>query len=230
MAALILHAVVLNVVIVAAAAWHAVRSGGDPVSSLPAEVSRLSTSGFWLCLAIVPAVAVALGSLWIIVRLRRGPSVRDTLACYPSPWRSYLAWNVMLALFLGAVSALNHFVDRPVPDWMRQVYDTAGSPLLLVLAIVLLGPLFEEALFRGFLFRSWLPSRLGAAGTILLTTLLWTGIHVQYAPFELAQVFAAGLLLGAARVRSGSLFIPFSMHALMNLAALVELMLLRPGT
>lgn len=214
----------------AAAAARAAGAGGDPASALLAELARLSTSGFWLCLAMSPAVAAGLAFLWTAVRLRRAPSVRDTFALYPAPWRSYLAWNAALVLFLGAVTALNHLVDRPVPDWMRQVYATAGSVPLLVLAIVLLGPLFEEALFRGFLFRSWLPSRLGAGGTVFLTTLLWTVIHIQYAPFELAQVFAAGLLLGAARVRSRSVFVPFSMHALMNLAALLELMLLGAGT
>ena len=225
MAAFVLHALVLNLVIVAAAAAYAVRNG-----DLPAEMARLSANGFWLCLAMVPAVPAALLFLWAIVRLRRGPSLKDTFALYPAPWRSYLAWNAMLALLLGAITALNHFVDRPVPDWMLQIYGSAGSLPLLALAIVLLGPLFEEVVFRGFLFRSWLPSRLGAGGTIVLTTLLWTVIHVQYAPFELAQVAAAGLLLGAARVRSRSLFVPFSMHALMNLAALVELILLQSGT
>ena len=173
----------------------------------------------------MPAVPAALLLLALAVRLRKGPSLKDTLALYPAPWRAYPAWNAVLLLFLGATTALNHWIDRPVPDWMRQIFDTAGSPLLLALAIVLLGPLFEEALFRGFLYRSWLPTRLGPWGTVLLTTLLWTAIHVQYAPFELVEVFAAGLLLGAARVRSGSVFVPFSMHAMMNLAALLELML-----
>ena len=225
MAVFLVHALVLNLVIVGAAAACAVRNG-----DLLAEMVRLSTNGFWLCLAMVPAVPAALLFLWAVVRLRRGPSPKDSFALYPAPWRTYLAWNAVLLLFLGAVTALNHCVDRPVPDWMLQVYESAGSLPLLVLAIVCLGPLFEEMLFRGFLFRSWLPTRLGEAGTVLITSLLWTAIHVQYAPFELAQVFAAGLLLGAARVRSRSVFVPLSMHALMNFAALAELILLQPGT
>ncbi len=214
----------------AAAAVSAVGAGDDPPTRLDAEIARLSASGFWLCLAMVPAVGAALLALWALARLRRGPSLRDTLSLHPAPGAAYLAWSALLAGFLGAVTLANHWLDRPVPDWMRQVWDTAGSVPLLVLAIGVLGPLFEEALFRGFLFRSWLCTRLGDGGTVLLTALLWTAIHIQYGPWELAQVFGAGLLLGAARARTRSLFVPFSMHALMNLAALAELALRPPGT
>jgi len=191
-------------------------------------VTRLSTDGFWICLASLPAAGAGLLFLWAVIRLRRSPGARDTLALMPAHWRAYLAWNALLALLLAAFTLLNHWLNRPVPEWMQQVFDTAGSPTLLVLAIVLMAPLFEEVLFRGFLFRSWLPSRLGASGTVFLTTLVWTAIHIQYAPYELAQVFAVGLLLGTARVRTGSLFVPLSMHALMNLAATVEMALTPP--
>lgn len=224
---MLVHALVLNAVIVAVAAARLHALPTDPSAALLGETVRLSTDGFWLSVAILPAVAVSLLVLALLVRLRRGPALASTLALLPAPWNAYLAWNGVLILLLGAMAALDLWFRRPVPEWVLAVFDTAGSPALLVLALGLVGPLFEEALFRGFLFRSWLPSRLGPAGTILATSLLWTAIHVQYAPYEMAQVFAAGLVLGAARARSGSLFVPFSMHALMNLAALAQLVLLR---
>jgi len=118
---------------------------------------------------------------------------------------------------------LRTLLHRPiVPEVMVQTYQTAGIPPLLWLAVVVAAPLGEETLFRGFLFKGILHSRLGGAGAILLTALIWAVLHRQYDLFDMANIFVAGLLFGYARLRSNSIYSGLLMHALMNLIATIQ--------
>ena len=83
-------------------------------------------------------------------------------------------------------------------------------------------PIFEETFFRGFKFRGIRHSRLGPPGAVLATALAWTLMHAQYDVFALLQVFASGLLLGLARLKSQSLYVPLAMHSAANPIATVE--------
>ncbi len=47
----------------------------------------------------------------------------------------------------------------------------------------------------------------------------------QYAPTELLLIFLGGLLLGYARWRTRSIYVPIGLHALWNLMSAVETMI-----
>jgi membrane protease YdiL (CAAX protease family) len=55
-----------------------------------------------------------------------------------------------------------------------------------------------------------------------LTSLAWTLVHLQYGAYELAIVFALGVLLGIVRLKTGSLWSCLFMHAFLNLVATIE--------
>jgi hypothetical protein len=76
------------------------------------------------------------------------------------------------------------------------------------------------------MFRGMSESRLGVAGTIVLTSFLWAMLHLQYDWYGIVSVFVIGLLLGWVRHRTGSLYAPIVLHALSNLVATVEASLL----
>jgi uncharacterized protein len=96
---------------------------------------------------------------------------------------------------------------------------------LLWLALIVAAPLGEELLFRGFWFQGFTRSRLGVLGTIVITSLVWSSIHLQYDFYGCATVFASGLLLGYARYHSQSIIPPIIMHALMNLVAILQVVI-----
>jgi hypothetical protein len=91
--------------------------------------------------------------------------------------------------------------------------------------LVLVAPLSEELFFRGFLFAGVLHSPLGSWGAVGLTSLAWAATHLQYDLYGMATVFAGGLLLGYARLRTGSIVPGLLMHALMNLLATLQVAL-----
>jgi hypothetical protein len=91
-----------------------------------------------------------------------------------------------------------------------------------LIALVAGAPLFEELFFRGFLFRGFEASFLGSAGTTIVTSALWTAIHVQYDAYQLATIFLLGLLFGVARAVSRSTLLPMAMHVATNVVACVQ--------
>ncbi len=172
-----------------------------------------------------------LGTLLILVSawLRKGLAVRDYLALSSPGAKPLLIWAVLMVVVVVALEGLTLLLDRDVSEWMTDLYASAEFPLLLVFAVVVGAPLFEEVFFRGFLFAGWSRSKLGVGGTILLTSALWAAMHLQYGAYEIAQIFVLGVVLGFARHRSGSLAVPFAMHALNNLLASLQVVYLNAG-
>jgi len=157
-----------------------------------------------------------------VIKLRRGASIAEYLGLRRiSLKRTALLLLVALAMIAaldGLGTLMADTVETGFDAWM---FDTSGWPVLVWLAVVLFAPLQEEVLFRGFLFEGLRYSRLGAAGTIVLTSLLWASLHVQYSLFLMAGVFLMGLLLGYVRLRTNSLWGPLLIHAVNNLVAML---------
>ena len=63
-------------------------------------------------------------------------------------------------------------------------------------------------------------------GAIVLSSLVWTALHLQYNWYFLGEVFSIGLLLGYLRYRSHSIWLTIILHGLNNLAAVVQTILL----
>ena len=97
-----------------------------------------------------------------------------------------------------------------------------GALWLLVIAFCVAAPMSEELFARGFLYRGWSESFLGPAGAIVLSSLVWTSLHLQYDWFFFGEVFSIGLLLGYLRYRSKSTWLTIVLHGLNNLAAVVQ--------
>ena len=109
-----------------------------------------------------------------------------------------------------------------VPPYMAELYASARSPVLLLLALMVAAPLLEELFFRGFLLSALdslgIPFRVGASAS----SLLWAAVHSQYGLYEVALIFAGGLLLAEARYRSRSIVPCIAMHGVSNMGAFVE--------
>jgi membrane protease YdiL (CAAX protease family) len=109
--------------------------------------------------------------------------------------------------------------------WLAGVYRPAGwgrwQPLALALLSSLAGAVFEEVIFRGFLFR--LIAALGGNWIALgVTSALFGLAHIRNPgatwASSLAVAIEAGLLLGAAYAASSSLWLPIGIHAGWNFA------------
>jgi membrane protease YdiL (CAAX protease family) len=66
------------------------------------------------------------------------------------------------------------------------------------------------------LFSGLAKSRLGLAGTGVLTAVLWTALHFGYSVFGLIEVLAIGLYFSWLLVRTGSVWVTIFCHAIYN--------------
>ena len=97
----------------------------------------------------------------------------------------------------------------------------------LAIMMILAAPLLEESLFRGYLFKAWRPTKLGLTGTLLVTSVLFTSLHLgQYHWIQMGYLFLLSVILGLAREYSGSIWPPIIMHGLNNAIAVIFLVYL----
>src|SRR5215475_737748 len=112
-----------------------------------------------------------------------------------------------------------------VPTFQLQINRSAqaeGALLSLWLALIVVAPVGEELLFRGFLFRGFVRDSRDALPGILAIALIWSLLHIQYDWFGAGLVFTIGVLFGYVRLYSGSTTLVIFLHMLLNLESVVE--------
>ncbi len=119
-------------------------------------------------------------------------------------------------LFLSGRELVSAF---QVEAW--KTASDAGWLVWLLVAIIVVAPIGEEVIFRGFMFRGLAKPgwEVHAIGGIALA---WALLHIQYDWLGTAQVFLIGLMLGWFRWVSGSTLLTIGMHILINLESMIE--------
>jgi membrane protease YdiL (CAAX protease family) len=192
-----------------------------PFQDLRTTVNELASDGNVVATATLVTTPVIIGLVALLVRLR-GCRIREYLALRWPPVRSVAMAFVGLAIVLFSSDLLSYSLGRPlVPEVMVEFYRRSSLPYLL-LAIVILAPLGEETLFRGFLYKGLAESRAGPFTAILVSTILFALIHVQYDWYGVALVAAIGLYLAVVRYKAGSVPLSMVLHAVANAVASVE--------
>ncbi|MBX6329787.1 MAG: CPBP family intramembrane metalloprotease [Pseudolabrys sp.] len=189
------------------------------------EMPDLSGDGVAIIVVMLVATPVQLTLLAFMAR-QTGATAVDYLALIV-PRRADVVLGVLaILLFIVIGDAVSWIAGKTlVTAFQYDIYRTAraaGALPLLWLAVVVVTPINEEALFRGFLFRGWLRKPGDTWPVIVATALLWAIIHVQYDYFVIAQVFVCGLILGWFRWATGSTLLTMLLHALVNAEGMLE--------
>ncbi len=108
---------------------------------------------------------------------------------------------------------------------IEKLFSSPESAYLLALFGILVAPFVEELVFRGFFYPVF-EQRWGFAAAVLLTALLFAGIHIPQLSGgweEIASIFFVGAVFSYCRGKTGSLIPPFLMHLAYNTALFVSL-------
>jgi len=202
------------------------RVAASPKMDVNIAARALQADGLFVGLAEVTGGSVAVAMTVLIAWLRKGPLLREYLALRPVARLETLRWLLYTALLGVVLDGFSYLSGHAiVPDWVAAVYVSAVFLPLLLFAFLFVAPVVEELVFRGFLFEGLRYSRLGDIGAIVLVSLAWASVHLQYDWFYVGQVFALGLLLGAARLLTRSLVPSILMHSLFSGIATIEVAL-----
>jgi membrane protease YdiL (CAAX protease family) len=181
------------------------------------------TNGF---LMTVGTLASTGGGLLVLVSFARlqGFSLREFFGGFSLPPKATFFWFIVLVVFnfiwLFVSDALG---ENPADEFLTTSYKTAEIVPLYWFTLTIMAPLFEEAFFRGFLFEGLRTSRLGAWGAMIATSLFWMMVHIQYDWYGLLTIAVLGLIIGTARLKTGSVAVSVVLHVTNNFMAMASL-------
>lgn len=191
------------------------------------EFISAASDGYILSMVTFATTIVCTSLVIGIIKLKKNTVLKEYLCIRPVPFTTMLKWIGILAVFIALANMVALALGRPlVSEFVSAIYASAQPLWMLWIALIIAAPLFEEVFFRGFLLQGFAASFMGPAGAVFVTSGLWASIHTQYDTHDKLVIFCLGLLLGAARVRTGSLLAPLGLHAVGNLESTLEAALL----
>ncbi len=194
-------------------------SGGHPQ---PGEISINPIAAFAVQFAVYGWIYFA---FFIVFKFNYGRPVFRSLGWRKANINLFLVAvaGVALAIAIDVLATLIHTPQVKMP--FDQLGDTPLDMFLLALTAVVVGPIFEELTFRGFL-QPLLSRTLGVGPGILLTALLFGGLHAaeyEYAWQYVAAISLVGVALGILRERTNSIIPTTVLHAGFNSVSLFGL-------
>ena len=186
-------------------------------SSLMAEAGTNPDVGRYFVDLTLVRGTIGIAVLYGLIRQRVDHQVWNFMALIPVPPLTFLRWVGYTILVVVAAELLEPLLrDSLGGNGPDDPLGNAELSLVMVLAVVVVAPIFEEIVFRGFLFDGLRGTSLGTLGSALLLTSIWTLLHAQPDPATMVFVFALGLVFSFARIITGSLIVPIGLHGLFN--------------
>lgn len=130
-----------------------------------------------------------------------------------------VAVTIPFSWFLPSV-----FNSENVEKRATDLFNTAtgGWMVVLILVVVFGAPFVEEVIYRGFI-QQYLGSSIGKISALIVSSLLFAGIHFQVAEFP--GLFAFSIVLGLCFMRTQRLGLAIVTHVAFNATALAALAL-----
>lgn len=149
-----------------------------------------------------------------------------------STWVLSFPFVIVVGQLIGiAIALLGIEGEQGEQTAILQLKKTYGSPFLLTamtVTIVLIVPILEEMIFRGFL-QSWLRNFFGVTTAICLTSLVFAGVHYSASQginnLELlSSLFVLSCFLGYLYERQKTLWAPIGLHSGFNLMSVLMIL------
>jgi membrane protease YdiL (CAAX protease family) len=190
-----------------------------------ATLQHMTGDGAAVITLVCVSTPVQVGLLFWFARLRNSSAVEYLALTLPRK-RDIVILLLSAALLFAASDGLSWLLGKNiVTSFQDDIYRSAasaGAQVWLWLAVVIVAPIGEEILFRGFLFRGWQRSSGDAWIAIGATAVLWAIVHVQYDPLVIGEILVAGLALGWVRWRTGSTISTILLHSMLNAGGMAE--------
>lgn len=208
---------------------------GLDVESIPVNSMRLITMAGQILFILLPAL---LFSKWIYLDV--GKIIRIRKPAWQEVGLFSLGIIILTPLLQSYLYIQNHFLEiwaqnsefinsiKTFFDTLNKMVDTTYSNLLsasnifelgfVVLVVAIVPAISEEAMFRGFIQRSF-ELKLKPYFAIFLTAIFFSAYHFN--PYGFVPLFILGSFFGFTAYMSRSLVIPVLLHFLNNFSAVL---------
>jgi uncharacterized protein len=132
-------------------------------------------------------------------------------------WKIIIIYSVILLVGAVIIVVLTSFIgnswENSKTESMQQ-NATFFTVLIAFISAAIISPIYEEIFYRGFLYR-WLRTRIGLTGALLLSSLIFTIIHIP--TYNVMPInFFSGILFALAYERTHSIWPSVLIHGLTN--------------
>ena len=190
-----------------------------------AKLQNVASNGAVVTTLLCVSTPVQVGLLVWFAHLRGSAAVEYLALTLPRK-RDFVTLILIGLCILAASDGVSWLLGKSaVTSFQSDILRSAassGTLVWLLPAVVVVAPIGEEILFRGFLFRGWQRSPNNAWVAIGLTAVLWAIIHVQYDPLVIGEILLVGLGLGWVRWRTRSTISTIVLHAFLNAIGMAE--------
>ncbi len=131
-----------------------------------------------------------------------------------------LLWGFIMLLAIAVVI-------EPIMQLLPQIKAPAGRGIYMLMALLIVAPLFEELLCRGVILEA-IRRKYNGWIACLASSLIFGFMHLQ--PQAVLNAFTIGLLLGYLYIRTNSIFAPMILHLFNNVIAYLFLVFGLSGT
>jgi membrane protease YdiL (CAAX protease family) len=161
---------------------------------------------------------VLVGFIYFLVRIIHGQSFKECIHWYPNH-----QFGAGFLIALGATLAVTVLIVSSVfppsePPPIERLISSTRALYIFALFGIGVAPLFEEVIFRGFLFRA-LSDVGGPSVAVPATAALFTLLHIPQlwgSWAGIGLIFAVGYVLSRVRQKSNSLIPGFIIHTAYN--------------
>ena len=186
-----------------------------------------SNDGTVVSMSIMIGCVLLIAISALVIRMRGG-NLKQYLALTPFSLAVGMGMIGLLLLFMISSQALTYVLDKSPLAFVDPLYQSVSSVWLLIFAMVIVAPIYEELIFRGLLWSAIAEQftsppdteHRGAMVASLVTSLIFAVIHLQYGLYEISTIVVLALLFCYARIKSGSLILPILLHIINNGAAM----------
>jgi membrane protease YdiL (CAAX protease family) len=133
------------------------------------------------------------------------------------------AATILTITFGGLIWGKDYQMQQHQQLQMITQYPNLPLRIIIIVAAVIIAPVFEELLFRGLfqtMARSFLVTRYSAWSAILVSSVLFAMIHANAGHWP--SLFVLSLCIGYSYEKSGSLFRPIFIHAAFNAISVIS--------
>lgn len=172
-------------------------------------------------LAIILTLFVVVLITIMFIKFKKA-DIKEYLALKPFNGKMLLGCIVIFLIVDTIANMIGKQFDPHPMDYMKPLFESAHPLWFWMLALIVVAPVYEEIIFRGFLFTGLASSRLGIWGASVISSLLFAIIHYQYMSVEIVLTVIIAMILSFSRVVSGSLLVPMILHVIANTLATMD--------
>ena len=119
-------------------------------------------------------------------------------------------------IFDNSLSLL--IIDIPIPDIINEAFEElAVSPIILILSVAVVAPIYEEIIFRGILLKG-MASKINPTVALVISSLFFALVHLNIP--QGINAFLLGLVIGAIYLKTGSIYLSMFAHFANNFLAI----------